>query len=62
VRYTFRVLLDSNVLVDAQVRGLFLRLAENDHLQVCWTDLILEELHRTLTGKLGQPPEKVDRL
>lgn len=57
-----RVLLDANVLVDAQVRDLFLRLAEADLIEVRWSKPIVEEVRRALTERLGLPPAKVDHL
>lgn len=43
-----RVLLDANVLVDAQVRDLFLRLAEAELIDVRWSAQILAEPRRAL--------------
>ncbi|MEX2620605.1 MAG: PIN domain-containing protein [Egibacteraceae bacterium] len=57
-----RVLLDANVLVDAQLRDLPLRAAEGGLVDVRWSDRILEETHRTLTKQLGLPLENVVRL
>jgi predicted nucleic acid-binding protein len=56
------VLLDANVLIDAQVRDLFFRLSEAGHIKLRWTDGILGEVQHTLTQKLGRPPESVERL
>lgn len=57
-----RVLLDANVLVDAQVRDLFLRLAEADLIDVRWSMQILDETRRTLVQRLGLEPASSDRL
>jgi predicted nucleic acid-binding protein len=57
-----RLLLDTNVLVDAQIRDLFLRLAEAELIDICWSGEILEELRRTLVTKMGKDAVKVDRL
>jgi hypothetical protein len=43
-----RVLLDANVLVQAQVRDLFLRLAEAELIDIRWNAQILDETRRTL--------------
>ena len=57
-----RVLLDANVLVDAQVRDLFLRLAEADLIDVRWSAQILDETRRALVQRLGLHPASSDRL
>jgi predicted nucleic acid-binding protein len=57
-----RVLLDANVLVDAQLRDLLLRAAKGGHVDVRWSDQILEETRRALTNQLGLPVENVARL
>ncbi len=57
-----RVLLDANVLVDAQVRDLFCRMADAELISLRWSSRILEETRRALTGSLGLDPLKVDRL
>jgi predicted nucleic acid-binding protein len=57
-----RYLLDANVLVDAQVRDLFCRFAEAELIDVRWSATILDEVRRTLTGRLGLDARKVERL
>lgn len=57
-----RVLLDANVIVDAQVRDFFCRLAEAELIEVRWSSLILEETRQALIGRLGLNPVGVDRL
>lgn len=57
-----RVLLDANVLVDAQLRDLLLWAAEEGLVDVRWSDQILEEARRALTNQLGLPAENVARL
>lgn len=57
-----RVLLDANVLVDAQLRDLLLRAAEGGLVDVRWSDQILGETRRALTNQLGLPVENVARL
>jgi hypothetical protein len=57
-----RVLLDANVLVDAQVRDLFCRLAEAEFIELRWSTLILEEARRALSDRLHLDPEKLDQL
>ncbi len=57
-----RVLLDANVIVNAQVRDLICRLAEAELLDVRWSAAILEETRRALVEGLGLDPSKVDRL
>lgn len=55
-------MLDTNVLVDAQLRDIFLALAEQDHIEYWWTDHILGELRQVFVHDLRRPAEKVDRL
>jgi predicted nucleic acid-binding protein len=57
-----RVLLDANVLVDAQIRDLMLRAAEDRLIDVRWSAEIIAETRRALTGRLGLPVPAVDRL
>jgi predicted nucleic acid-binding protein len=58
----FRVLLDANVLVDAQVRDLFLRMAEADLIDVRWSRQILDETRRALTTKLHLTTAAADKV
>jgi predicted nucleic acid-binding protein len=57
-----RVLLDANVIVDAQIRDLFCRVAEAELIDLRWSSRILEESRRTLVDKLRLDPSRVDRL
>lgn len=57
-----RVLLDANVLVDAQVRDLFCRFAEAQLIDVRWTEQILSETERALVNHLDLNPEDTKRL
>jgi hypothetical protein len=54
--------LDANVLVDAQVRDLFLSLADAGHVELRWSATVLDELHHTLINRRGLPADKVTRL
>lgn len=57
-----RVLLDANVIVDAQMRDLFCRLAEADLIDLHWSGEIIAECRRVLTESLRLEGSKVDRL
>jgi predicted nucleic acid-binding protein len=57
-----RVLLDTDVLVDAQVRVLFLTAADDELIEYRWTERILSELRRTLVTALGRDERAADRL
>jgi predicted nucleic acid-binding protein len=57
-----RVLLDANVLVDAQVRDFFFTLAEAELIDVRWSAEIVEETRRALLERIQVSPERVDRL
>ena len=57
-----RLLLDANVLVDAQLRDLFFTAAERGLIECRWTEEILAELHRTLIGTMGRDPALAGRL
>lgn len=57
-----RVLLDANVIVDAQVRDLFCRLAEADLIDLRWSGEIIAECRRVLTESLRLDRSKVDGL
>ena len=56
-----RLLIDANVLVDAQSRDLFLRAAEAGHVEVYWSERILEETSRALGRMLpaGTDPQRL---
>lgn len=57
-----RVLLDAGVLVDAQVRDVFLALAEAGLVEFRWSDGVLDELRTLLVDDMGRPPEGAERL
>jgi len=57
-----RVLLDANVIVDAQVRDLFLRLAEAEVIDVRWSAAILDEVRRALRRRINVSEDKINRL
>jgi len=57
-----RVLLDANVLVDAQVRDLFCHFAEAGLIDIRWSAQVLDETRRALIGRLGLDAARVDRL
>lgn len=57
-----RVLLDANVLLDAQLRDLFLRMGEHELIDVRWSRRILEETRRAMVHRLGLEPNRVDHL
>lgn len=55
------VVLDANVLADAALGDLFLRLSEEPRLVVPkWTEEIWAETHRTMVGKLRWPADLAD--
>ena len=58
----FPVVLDANVLIQAAVRDTLLRLSEQRLFLCRWSEEILEEVRRTLTGKRGLSEDKVDSL
>lgn len=58
----FRVLLDANVLVDAQVRDFFCHLAEAEFIEVRWTPAVLGETKRALEENLHLDSSATDRL
>ena len=60
--HRLRLVLDANVLVDAQVRDIFLLLAERGLVQFRWSAGLLAELRDVLVSRMGRPPEAVDRL
>ncbi|HEV7759652.1 MAG TPA: PIN domain-containing protein [Acidimicrobiales bacterium] len=57
-----RVMLDANVLVDAQLRDIFLLLAERELIELRWSTRLLAELSEVLVGRMHRQPEVVDRL
>lgn len=57
-----RLFLDANVLVDAQLRDLFLRMAEAELIDIRWSDVVLEETGRALQTRLGVAADRVERV
>jgi hypothetical protein len=57
-----RVVLDADVLVDAQVRDIFLALAEADLIELRWSSALLEELRTILVDDMSRQPDAADRL
>lgn len=57
-----RLLLDANVLVDAQVRDLFCRMCERGLVDLRWSNEILQETRRALVDRMGVRQESADRL
>jgi PIN domain len=57
-----RLFLDANVLVNAQVRDLILRMAEADLIDIRWSDRVLLETARALSERLGVNASHVERL
>lgn len=57
-----RVFLDANVIVDAQLRDLFLRFAERGLVTVAWSGDVLAEVARVLVDRLGLAEAPVQRL
>ena len=56
MRADYRVTLDACVLANPTLCDLLLRLAEKPRLYLpCWSEEILDEVHRTQTGKLPRP-------
>lgn len=58
---SFRVVLDACVLVPALLCDVLLHLAEDDLFDPLWSAQVLDETERTLVGKLGVDPERVQR-
>lgn len=56
------MVLDANVLVRAQLRDLFLRLAEAELIEFWWSDPILAEMRGALVKRLGRSAPSIDRL
>jgi predicted nucleic acid-binding protein len=57
-----RVVLDADVLVDAQVRDIFLGLAEAELLDLHWSEALLAELRVMLVDDMGRQADAADRL
>lgn len=57
-----RVLLDAGVLVDAQVRDVFLGLAESGLVEFRWSDGVLDEVRSVLVDEMGRPEADATRL
>jgi predicted nucleic acid-binding protein len=60
----FTAVIDACVLVNAALRDTILRAAESEQfgLRIAFSEDILDEVHRTLTGALGIPVQSADRL
>jgi predicted nucleic acid-binding protein len=54
----FRVLIDTNVLVDGQLRDLFLTMAHRELYEYWWSDQILAELQWAMVNRLGRTDVK----
>lgn len=57
-----RLVLDADVLVDAQVRDIFLALAEADLVELRWSDALVDELRTILVDDMGRQADAADRL
>ncbi|WP_276982074.1 PIN domain-containing protein [Ferrimicrobium acidiphilum] len=57
-----RILLDANVLVDAQVRDIFCTMAEAQLIDLYWSNEILREARQALTAHLKLDSKKVERM
>jgi hypothetical protein len=57
-----RVVLDADVLVDAQVRDIFLALAEADLIELRWSVALVDELRTILVDDMGRQAGAADRL
>jgi predicted nucleic acid-binding protein len=56
------VVLDAKVLVNAQVRDIFLSLAEREFIEFWWSEQILGEMRTVIVQRLGRDAPQVDRL
>src|ERR671924_295349 len=57
-----RVVLDADVLVDAQVRDIFLALAEAELIELRWNATLVDELRTILVDDMGRQSDAADRL
>ncbi len=57
-----RIFLDANILVDAQIRDIFLTIAEARLIDLRWSDEVLNEARNVLTNQRGIEPSRVDYL
>lgn len=57
-----RLLLDANVLVDAQLRDIFLTFADLERIEIYWSEMILVEVRRALVQQLQLDMAAVDSL
>jgi hypothetical protein len=53
-----RLFLDANVLVDAQVRDIFMTMAEAELVDLRWSERVLEEMIRALVERLALDPDR----
>ena len=57
-----RLFLDSNILVDAQVRDIFLTIAEAQLIDLRWSEGVLDETRRVLANQRGIERPRIDYL
>jgi hypothetical protein len=57
-----RVVVDADVLVDAQVRDIFLALAEAGLIELRWNGALVDELRTILIDDMGRQADAADRL
>ncbi len=57
-----RIFLDTNILVDAQIRDIFFTIAEARLIDLRWSDEVLNETRNVLTNQRGIEPSRVDYL
>ncbi len=53
--------LDANVLVPYDLTCVLLALAEQEILDVRWSERVLDEVRRALVHKLGSPARKIEK-
>ena len=57
-----RIFLDANILVDAQIRDIFLTVAEAKLIDLRWSDKVLNETRNVLTSQMGIEPSRANYL
>ena len=57
-----RLFLDANILVDAQVRDIFLTIAESRLIDLYWSEGVLDETRRVLANQRGIERPRIDYL
>lgn len=60
--YRPRLFLDANILVDAQVRDIFLTISEARLIDLRWSEGVLDETRRVLIDRRDIDPSRVDYL